>query len=755
MFEPTLLDAISKKRREMDVAGLLTRHARYRDYLAAFRARFGPERLSGAKGLELLELLHGRGDGSSLVHWLEFKNDDEFPKIFGSIAGGSALKFRIYKSKESGQWMTGTTKSLETIPPQEAVVVAEQHRDQLLAGVSLLEKLPALASQSAYVQLQADMERVAPDLADIGWSHKYFYLVFPELLDDYHSFQFQRFLLLRLLQTPPGKDQRFAAAHAFVHLAHQLDWPMCVLTTVLNALFGPPREYWRIGTRIGDEGSLWDWMHDNDRIGVGWSELGDLNWVDKTGASKERLRNDLAEKYPADPRTIGRQLQQLFNFLTWVQEGDLVVAAEGQRSLGLAQIVGPYTFDPSAPVAHTRQVRWLTAERFELPEPKEGLQTTFMFLSKTSNLLKLERIRLGLGAEAAKRPPPPERVPIWRTESDPAARRIYEGLERKGQVILYGPPGTGKTWQALRACREFAAFDTFGMAFDKLSTPQRNEILGSGEDSGLVRTCSFHPGVGYEDFVEGYRPHVSGGQLGFSLVDGIFKDLCTDASVHPKRRYYLVVDEINRGDVPRILGELITALELDKRDSTLILPLSRQAFSVPRNVFLVGTMNTADRSIALLDTALRRRFAFVELMPDVSLLASGEGSVDVAALVGELNKRICQHVKRDAHNLQVGHAYFMTNGRPVADASKLSRILQDDIIPLVQEYCYEDWEAMASILGSGFIDLDGRTIRTDPFASEDDLLDALRQLDERLIRGQNVGADLEPADDDTSTVAVP
>lgn len=754
MFEPILLDALTKKRRELDAAGLLAKHAKYRDYLANFRARFGPERLAQSKGLEVLELVHGRGDGTSLVHWLEFKNDDEFPKIFGSIAGGSALKFQLYKSKESGQWVTGTNQAPRTITAEEAALIAERHRDQLLAGAEVLSRLPALASQGAYQQLQADMEREAPDLCDAGWSHKYFYLLFPERLDDYHSFQFQRYLLLRLLQTPPEKEHRFAAAHAFVHLAHQLGWSMSLLTSVLNALFGSPRIHWRIGAHIGEGESLWEWMHDNDRMGIGWSKLGDLSWVEKTGASKERLKAVLAEKYPATPQVIGRLVQQIFNFVAWTQEGDLAMAAHGQQALGLCEVVGPYTFDPSAPVAHIRQVKWLSTEPFELPEPKEGLQTTYKFLAKSPNLLKLEQIRLGLGGVASK-PPPPKRVPLWRTESDPTARRVFEGLERKGQVILYGPPGTGKTWQALRSCREFAAFDMFGVSFDGLSPQQRSVILGSGEQGGLVRTCSFHAGVGYEDFVEGYRPQAQEGQLRFSLADGIFKRLCADARADPSSRYYLVIDEINRGDVPRVLGELFTALELDKRDSPIILPLSRQAFTVPRNVFVVGTMNTADRSIALLDTALRRRFAFVELMPDLSLLVSDEGLVDVAALAGELNSRIRQHVKRDARNLQIGHAYFMANERPVADTSRLSRILQDDIIPLVQEYCYEDWEAMSSILGDGFIDLAGRALRNDPFASDDDFLAALRQLDERLIRGQAVQVEFEQADDDTPAATAP
>ena len=111
----------------------------------------------------------------------------------------------------------------------------------------------------------------------------------------------------------------------------------------------------------------------------------------------------------------------------------------------------------------------------------------------------------------------------------------------------------------------------------------------------------------------------------FALRDGIFKQLCRDAEAQPERQFYLIIDEINRGDIPRIFGELLTVIEKDKRGKPVILPLSRSAFRVPPNVLLIGTMNTADRSIALLDTALRRRFGFVELMPDVALLRRGPG----------------------------------------------------------------------------------------------------------------------------------
>ena len=126
-----------------------------------------------------------------------------------------------------------------------------------------------------------------------------------------------------------------------------------------------------------------------------------------------------------------------------------------------------------------------------------------------------------------------------------------------------------------------------------------------------------HPAYGYEDFLEGYRPTEINGSMHFVLRDGIFKQLCAQAKAQPEHNFYLIVDEINRGDIPRIFGELLTLLEKNKRGKTAILPLSGEPFTVPENLYVIGTMNTADRSIALLDAALRRRFGFLELLPEV------------------------------------------------------------------------------------------------------------------------------------------
>lgn len=231
-----------------------------------------------------------------------------------------------------------------------------------------------------------------------------------------------------------------------------------------------------------------------------------------------------------------------------------------------------------------------------------------------------------------------------------------------------------------------------------------------------MRLCCFHPAYGYEDFLEGYRPHEVNGKMLFQRRDGVFMRICNDAEAQPRSRFYLIIDEINRGDIPRIFGELLHSLEKSKRGKPIVLPLSGQAFSVPKNVYVIGTMNTADRSIALLDTALRRRFGFIELMPQSEPLRGvSAGGIPLGPWLAALNQRICAHVRRDARNLQIGHSYLLEDGLPINDFARFSRVIQEDLIPLLEEYCYEDYGTLEKILGRGFVDTRAKKVRPDLF----------------------------------------
>jgi 5-methylcytosine-specific restriction protein B len=377
---------------------------------------------------------------------------------------------------------------------------------------------------------------------------------------------------------------------------------------------------------------------------------------------------------------------------------------------------------------HRRPVKWLDTQTWKMPE-SEGLRSTVRQLNKyPANLVEIERRLSSVSQQPAKQSITAVVNELRELEHIPG--RIQAVLERKSQAIVYGPPGTGKTYWASSAARQLAAYAAFGMKFEELDSSKQSEVMGSEAAEGLVRTCTFHPAYGYEDFIEGYRPSTNeAGQLSFDLREGIFKRLCDDARKQPDKRFFLVIDEINRGDIPRIFGELITLLELDKRGTKAHLPVSGEPFSVPRNIYVIGTMNTADRSIALLDTALRRRFGFIELMPDPVALGTAQvaNSIPLGPWLSALNERIRNNVIRDARNLQIGHAYLMESGKPVTDFARFSRILAEDIFPLLEEYCYENYGMLCHLLGQAVVDEENQRIRIELFNPErrDDLIQAL------------------------------
>ena len=738
ILQPHVVDELKTALSQGLASGELQTPAQLEQQIALFRDRFGPAVLRQLDGEALLRLMHGRDSSESrcLAYWMEFKNDEEFAgHQFGGIGGGSALKFGIFQRQTDGAWMTGSPQAQQVVSLEDAIAIARKQRDELVAGAEVLTSLDVTdTSDETYAALQAAMERAAPKLAHDGWAHKYWFLVSPDRIDDYHSPRYQRFHLLKLLQMPPdgagildGSLPRFICAGRFIAAARELGVPVTTLNTVLNRRDGAFHHYWKVGTRSGDEGtSHWTEMREGGYVSIGWREVPDLSETigqDKTTA-KNRIRDWLLPLYPSNPGVASRKAGEILNFSQEIAELDLVLACDGQTVLGVGRVRGPYEFDGSLGFPHKRPVEWLTFDSWRMPDP-EGPRTTVYELGRSAaNLLELEQRLYRRGPAAASIPR--SVVPVAESAAlpplDPFSARIEAILRRKGQVILYGPPGTGKTYRALAVANELAARHAFRKGFSDLTASERKAVADA-----LVRVCTFHPGWGYEDFIEGLRPDTLAGQMVFKPRDGIFKRLCTDAAKEQNKNFFLVVDEINRGDLPRIFGELLTTIELDKRDRQITLPVTGSLFAVPRNVFLIGTMNTADRSISLMDTALRRRFGFVELMPDSTLLAGRKaGGLLLAAWLDALNTRLRLHLKRDARNLQIGHAYLMPS-QPITSVAEFARVLRDDIIPLLEEYCYDDFGLLKDILGGELVDAEAGRVREEIFGTnrEGDLLQAV------------------------------
>ncbi len=666
-----------------------------------FRSKFGPDVLRRLEGADLLNKLHERGAANSLVYWLEFKDDDEFPASFGSISGGSALKFGLYQRAESGEWWTGSANAQVKLSATKAIRKARMQRDQLVAGSAVLDEFTASRHRD-YDALQARLDEVAPEIADTGWGHKYFALMHPTVLDEFHSERYQAHHLVKLLRLP--STGRYANAAKFADVARSLDLPLSTLTRVLLVRNGPPVGYWRVGT-TADGLSEWPRMAAGAFAAIGFGETGELSTYGDTAESRQRLTM-LLGTFLKTKISVSTAAGEILSFVAKAKEGDVIVAMDGREVRGIGIVAGPYRYqEGDGPYPHRRPVKWLVSGGGQLPliEPP---CTTFRPMNKLPNQVEIQRRLFGVSTPltptAAPRPSVQPLAALTGTVG-----RIQQALERKRQVILYGPPGTGKTHWAERAILEVIARGWFGKDSTALSAAERAEV----EERRAFEMCTFHPSFGYEEFVEGYRPEHEGG-LSFRRRDGIFKALCQRASSDPKGRpYVLLIDELNRGDVPRIFGELLTVLEKDKRGKPVTLAVSGERFVVPDNVFVVGTMNTADRSIALLDAALRRRFAFIEMMPDPRALgATILGGIPLAGWLDLLNHRVLQHAGRDARHLQVGHAYLMPGGVVVPDLARFVDILRDDIVPLLEEYCYEDFAALAKILGDRIVRVAERRI---------------------------------------------
>lgn len=365
----------------------------------------------------------------------------------------------------------------------------------------------------------------------------------------------------------------------------------------------------------------------------------------------------------------------------------MIAKKGGSVLLGYGVIESDYEHDESrSEFRHTRRVTWKQTGHWPLPE-KQGiaLKTLTDFSPHKQWLLFAFRLMDGKGKPPHD--PPPNRPPRYtRTEalkelflSNAKFDHVIASLERKKNVVIEGPPGVGKTFVARRI-----AYRVIGY-----KVPDR------------VRMIQFHQSYAYEDFIQGYRPRDDGG---LKLQNGVFHSFCREASANPDKRYVFIIDEVNRGNLSKIFGELLMLIEADKRGAEFAVPLTYspdgEPFYVPPNLYLIGMMNTADRSLAMVDYALRRRFAFIRLDPAYGtdefsnyLNAKGVEEALVSKVVDRfsaLNERIRSDRKNLGPGFEIGHSFFCPGeDDDQLDDSWYEAVVRREIEPLLREYWFD------------------------------------------------------------------
>ena len=428
-----------------------------------------------------------------------------------------------------------------------------------------------------------------------------------------------------------------------------------------------------------------------------WEQFEAGNWVYTGGPGDKR-------KYP----------------LTEAKRGDVVLVRFGRNEGRGIGVVYRNDYRKEFDESQRIHVLWLNKEHARLPEmtPVIGFgraEKSVGSFRRTPEYAPTFALLDRLKAEES-------------TESGGVAEDASGGTDVPLNRILYGPPGTGKTWRT----RDLSLEIVGAASGDREHDRRLFEDLWFDPETGTGRIAmvTFHQNVAYEDFIEGIRPVLGKeGTLAYEMRPGIFKLIVESARMRRRERFVLIIDEINRGNIAKIFGELITLMEDSRRigrgDETYVtLPYSRDRFGIPDNLYVIGTMNTADRSIQLLDTALRRRFAFIEMMPN----AEHEGisrdieGIDCTKLLKAMNERIATLLDREH---QIGHTYLLE----VDTIGKLSDAMRNRIFPLLQEYFFDDWAKIRAILGgNAFVTVDEvQELRTDP-----DMPEETRRIYDRL-----------------------
>jgi flagellar biosynthesis GTPase FlhF len=431
------------------------------------------------------------------------------------------------------------------------------------------------------------------------------------------------------------------------------------------------KRYWMYAP--GEGSRLWEEFYDKGIMGIGWDKLGDF----KQYLSKEEMKRKMKEIYGQEfsYKNAGHATWQ---FANEVKIGDVIIVKKGSKKIiGRGIVSSDYFFDDSRDeYNHIHKVNWTHKGEWD-HEGQIVLKTLTDITPYTDYYKKLEFMFVESSDED-----PIEEAETPQYESytvEDFLSEVYMDEEKyytlkslllkKKNLILTGAPGVGKTYTAKR------------LAYS---------IMGE-KDTSRVMVVQFHQSYSYEDFIMGYRPS----ENGFALSKGPFYQFCKDAEPDDERPYFFIIDEINRGNLSKIFGELLMLIENDKRGSRVRLLYSDEQFSVPKNVYIIGMMNTADRSLAMIDYALRRRFAFFEFEPAFESDGFKKYQEKTATIkfdrlidtVVALNREITQDTSLGS-GFRIGHSYFCTEDK--IDDKWLFENVEFELIPLIKEYWFDE-----------------------------------------------------------------
>lgn len=424
----------------------------------------------------------------------------------------------------------------------------------------------------------------------------------------------------------------------------------------------------------GENSCMWEEFYSEGIMAIGWGEIGDL----KTFDSKDAMKSKMKETFDAS-LSYKNAAHATWQFVNDMKIGDIVFVKKGMHQLvGRGVVSSDYEYDADCndKYGNIRKVNW--THKGEWPHPGQAVMKTLTDItSYTDYVEKLNALFEDESAEDVEEVS--KNYPVY-TEDDfldevfmaeEEYSKLVGILKAKKNVILQGAPGGGKTFAAKRL-----AYSVMGV-----------------KDIDRVMMVQFHQSYSYEDFIMGFRPSTTG----FELKKGAFYNFCKKAEIDSDNDYFFIIDEINRGNLSKIFGELFMLIENDKRGIELQLLYSDEKFAVPANVYIIGMMNTADRSLAMLDYALRRRFAFFEIKPgfetdgfrEYKMSLDNDKFNKLINCVEKLNSVIASDESL-GEGFCIGHSYFCNFEADKIDNECLYGIVEYELIPLLKEYWFDE-----------------------------------------------------------------